>query len=61
MSYLRYLCFFLNSGVQYILCFFFVSFFFALSVSLDCPFFIAPSVFSNIYVHLVTYIHSTFK
>jgi hypothetical protein len=46
MSYLRYLCLFAYSGVQHILfCVFFVLFFFVLLlVSLDCSFFIAPSL-----------------
>ena len=51
MSYLRYLCLFAYSGVQHILCCVFVLFFFdlcILPVSLDCPFLIAPSVFSNV-------------
>ena len=42
MSYLRYLCLFVYSGVKHILCCVFVSvlLFFVLSpVSLDCPFF----------------------
>ena len=48
MSYLRYLCLFVHSGVQHILCY--VWFFFVLlPVSLDCQFFIVTSVFSNIY------------
>jgi hypothetical protein len=54
MSYLRYLCLFAYSGVQHILC---CVFLFCLSsscvpnvaVSQDCPFLIAPSVFSNVY------------
>ena len=54
MSYLRYLCLFVYSGVQHILCCVFVLFFFVLCtlrlpVSLDCTFMIAPSVFSNVY------------
>ena len=49
MSYLRYLCFFAHSGVQHILCCVYVLFFFVLfPVSLDCPFLISPSVFSNV-------------
>jgi hypothetical protein len=49
MSYLRYLCLFPHSGVQHILCcVFFVFFLSVLPVSLDCPFCIAPTVFSNI-------------
>jgi hypothetical protein len=60
MSYLRYLCFYAYSGVQRILwCGFycFVLFVFVLClvypmlpVSLDCPFLIATSVFSNVYI-----------
>jgi hypothetical protein len=46
MSYLRYLCLFAHSGVQHILCFCFVS---LRLVSLDCPFLIAPSVFTYAY------------
>jgi hypothetical protein len=52
MSYLRYLCLYAHSGVQDILCFCFVFLrlvYLMLPVSLDCPFFIAPSVFSNVY------------
>ena len=54
MSYLCYLCLFVHSGVQHILCTVFVLYFFVvyptLPVSLDCPLFvIAPSVFSNIH------------
>ena len=53
MSYLRYLCLFTYSGVQHILCCVFALFFFRLMypmlpVSLDCPFLIAPLVFSNV-------------
>jgi len=47
MSYLRDLCLFPHCGVQYILCC--VLLCFSLPVSLDCPVFIAPSVFSNVY------------
>ena len=54
MSYLRYLCLFVHSDVQHIVsCF---GFFFLcllcprLPVSLDCPFFIASSVFYN-FIH----------
>jgi hypothetical protein len=57
MSYLCYLCLFAHSGVQHILCCVFVLFFFVLSmlpVSLDCPFLIAPSVFSNVYLTIKT-------
>ena len=53
MSYLR--CLFTYNGVQHILCCVFVFCFVCLrlvswlSVSLDCSFLIAPSVFSNVY------------
>jgi accessory gene regulator protein AgrB len=55
MSYLRHLCFFAHSGDQHILCCVFALFFFVLytpmlSVLLDCPYLIAPSVFSNVYI-----------
>ena len=55
-SYLRYLCLFVHSGVQHILCCVFVLFFFILctlmlSVSLDCPILTAQSVFSNVYLN----------
>jgi len=55
MSYVRYLCLFSHSGVQHILCCVFDLFFLRLlypmlPVSLHCPFFIAPSVFSNVYL-----------
>jgi len=54
MSYLRYLCLFAHSGVQYILCVFLFCFVFVfvyrmLPVSLDCSFLIAPLVFSDEY------------
>ena len=54
MFYLRYLCLFVYSGVQHILscvfCFVFIRIVYPmLSVSLDCPFMIAPSVFSNVF------------
>ena len=49
MFYLCYLCLFVYSGVQHILyCVFVWVFFVLLPVSLDCPFLIAPSVFSNL-------------
>ena len=57
MSYLRYLCLFVHSGVQNIvLCFCFVFLrlvYLMLPVSLDCSLLIAPSVFSNVYLMLV--------
>jgi hypothetical protein len=49
MSYLRYLCLLAYSGVQHILFSVFLRLVYPLlPVSLDCPFLIAPSVFSNI-------------
>ena len=53
MSYLRYLCLLANSGFQRILCcdscFVFRYLVYPmLVVSLDCPFLIATSVFSNV-------------
>jgi hypothetical protein len=53
MFYLRYLCLFVHSGVQHILCcvFAFLRLVYSmLPVSLDCPFLISPSVFSNVYL-----------
>jgi hypothetical protein len=53
VSYLCYLCLFAYKGVQHTLCCVFVLFFFVvypmLSVSMDVPLLIAPSVFSNVY------------
>ena len=50
MSYLRYLCLFTYSGVQHILCCVLHRIVSPmLPVSLDCPVFIALSVFSNVY------------
>ena len=53
MSYLCYLCLFGNSGIQHIFCGVFPCFlrlvYPMLSIFLDCPFLIAPSVFSNVY------------
>ena len=49
--YLRFLSLFAHSVVQHIVCCLFVLLFFVvLPVSLDCPFLIAPSVFSNVYL-----------
>ena len=56
MSILRYVCVFAHSGVQHILCcvflFLFVLYFVypMLPVSLDYPLFIAPLVFSDVYL-----------
>ena len=57
MSYLCHLCLLAHSGVQHALCCVFGLFVFVLclvfpmlSVSLDCLFWIAPSVFSNAYL-----------
>jgi len=50
MSYLRYLCLFAHSGVQHILCYVFLRIVYPMfTVSMDCPFLIAPSVFCNVY------------
>ena len=54
MSNLRYLCLFAYSGVQHILCCIFALFFFALlSIPLDCPSLISPSIFSNVYLSVL--------
>jgi hypothetical protein len=60
MSYWCYLCLLPYSGVQHILCCVLVFIFFVLClvypllpVSLDCSFWIAPSVFSNVYLSCV--------
>jgi hypothetical protein len=53
MSYLRYLCLFVNSSVQHILCCVFVRLvcpILSFRFPLDCPLLITPSVFSNVYV-----------
>ena len=51
MSYLHYLCLPAYSGLQHILCCVFILLFFVLlPVSLDCPFVVALSVFSNVYL-----------
>ena len=56
VSYLRYLCLFLHSGVQHILCCIFVLLSSSmLPVSLDCPFLIAPSVFCNVNLNQTLY------
>jgi len=48
MSYLRYLCLFAHSGVQHISGFVILRLVYPmLTVSLDCPFLIPTSVFSN--------------
>ena len=55
MSYLRYLYLFTYGGVQHILCCVFLHLVYPmLPVSLICPFFIAPSVLSNIYLEQLT-------
>ena len=53
--YLRYLCLFTYSVVQQIFCNVFALFVFVASlsmlpVSLDCPVFIVPSIFSNVFL-----------
>ena len=51
MFYLRCLCLFAYSGIQDILCCVFVCIVYPmLPVSLNCPFLIALSVFSNVYL-----------
>ena len=55
MSYLRYLSWFVDSGVQHILCCVFVLFVLVYCtllypISLDSPFWIVPSIISNVYV-----------
>ena len=51
MSYLRCLCLFAYSGVKHILCCVLLRLVCpVLPVSLDCPFLIAPSEFSNVYL-----------
>jgi len=55
MSYLHYLCLFVYSGVQHIMCCIFALFhpvYPMLPVSLECPFLIATSIFSNVYFFL---------
>jgi hypothetical protein len=53
MPYLRYLCLFEYSGVQHTLCCVFIAIVYhMLPVSLDCPFLITPSVFSNVYIYI---------
>ena len=64
MSYLRYLCLYAYSGVQHILfcvlCFCFVFLRLVLPVSLDCPFLIVPSLFSNVYLVLYNVLPESF-
>ena len=60
MSYLHYLCLFAHRSDQHIICFSFVCLHLVypmLTVSMDCPFLIAPSVFSNVYFVYIQYIH----
>ena len=53
-------CLFAHSGVQHIFCFICLRLVYpVLPVSLDCPFSIAPSVFSNVYLRL-SYIMKVF-
>ena len=51
MSYLPCVCLFVCSGVQHMLCCVFCVVYPVLQISLDCPFLVAPSVFSNVYLH----------
>ena len=58
MSYLHYMCLFVHSDAQHILCcvfVFLVCFVGKLPVSLDCPFLIDLSVFSNVYIFDLKY------
>jgi len=51
LSYLCHLCLLTYSGVQHILCFVFLRLVYPmLPVSLDCPFLIATTIFSNVYL-----------
>ena len=54
MSYLRCLCLFAYGVVQHTLCCVVALFVFVLQVSLDCPFFIAPFVFTDVYFRPVS-------
>ena len=61
MPYLRYLCLVVYNGVQHILwCIFLRLVYPMLPVSLDCPFLIAPSVFSNVYLVRTTRLWNDF-
>ena len=57
MSCLYYLCLFAYKSDQHILCSAFRLFVFILWVSMDWPFLIALSVFSNVYFVYIQYIH----
>jgi hypothetical protein len=64
VSYLRYLCLCGYGCVQHILCCVFCFVWLPLCfvypmlpISLDCPFVIAPSVFSNVHLHQMHYNH----
>ena len=65
--YLRYLCLFAHSGVHpthIVLCFCFIFhrlLYTVLTVSLDSPYLIAPSVFSNVYFHKGSVAERTFN
>jgi hypothetical protein len=62
MSYLHYVCLLAESGVQRILCCvvcFVCLVYPMLPVSLDCPFLISPSVFSNVYSNTQIFIKQT--
>ena len=58
MPYLRYVCLFAHSGVQYILCCGFVWFFFFLCTLCfsGLSFFDAPLLFSNVYLRRVSHV-----
>jgi hypothetical protein len=56
MFYLRYLCVLAHSRVQHILCFVYrCLMYLLLPGSLDCPFLVAPSVFSNVYSEMMRF------
>ena len=62
MSYLRYLCLFAYIGVQHILCCDFRRLVYhMLPLSLDCPFFIAPSVFTDICSTIFIVFNTSFR
>ena len=54
---LRYLCLFMYGGVQHIVCCIFPVLF-MLPVSLNCPLFIAPLVFSDMYLLVLAHCNS---
>jgi hypothetical protein len=57
MSFLRYVCVFAYSGVGFFSVFFWCFVYPILPVSLDYPLFIAPSVFSDVYLTVLWIFH----